>query len=52
MSFDLVLLLYRWENCGQVKVVLKAESEEDMLALQVSAVWTFSWFLVLFYIQL
>lgn len=26
--------LNRWENCGQVKVVLKTESEEDMLVLQ------------------
>lgn len=26
--------LNRWEMCGQVKVVLKCESEEDMLALQ------------------
>ncbi|WOL08521.1 hypothetical protein Cni_G17274 [Canna indica] len=26
--------LNRWENCGQVKVVLKIESEEDLLVLQ------------------
>lgn len=26
--------LNRWENCGQVKVVLKSESEEDLLVLQ------------------
>ncbi|KAK9099767.1 hypothetical protein Scep_023197 [Stephania cephalantha] len=26
--------LNRWEMCGQVKVVLKIESEEDMLVLQ------------------
>ncbi|KAJ0981023.1 hypothetical protein J5N97_009278 [Dioscorea zingiberensis] len=26
--------LNRWEMCGQVKVVLKVESEEDMLVLQ------------------
>ncbi|XP_077240836.1 uncharacterized protein LOC143881575 [Tasmannia lanceolata] len=26
--------LNRWEMCGQVKVVLKSESEEDLLALQ------------------
>ncbi|XP_047068950.1 peptidyl-tRNA hydrolase 2, mitochondrial-like [Lolium rigidum] len=26
--------LRRWERCGQVKVVVKVESEEDMLALQ------------------
>nr|DAD46395.1 TPA_asm: hypothetical protein HUJ06_016332 [Nelumbo nucifera] len=25
----------RWEMCGQVKVVLKCESEEDLLILQV-----------------
>lgn len=25
----------RWERCGQVKVVVKIESEEDMLVLQV-----------------
>ncbi|KAG0492391.1 hypothetical protein HPP92_005789 [Vanilla planifolia] len=28
--------LSRWEMCGQVKVVLKIESEEDLLVLQVS----------------
>lgn len=26
----------RWEMCGQVKVVVKIESEDDMLVLQVS----------------
>ncbi|XP_074584296.1 uncharacterized protein LOC141840263 [Curcuma longa] len=26
--------LSRWENCGQVKVVLKIESEDDLLVLQ------------------
>jgi peptidyl-tRNA hydrolase len=26
----------RWERCGQVKVVVKVESEEDMLVLQVN----------------
>ncbi|KAK6936539.1 Peptidyl-tRNA hydrolase, PTH2 [Dillenia turbinata] len=26
--------LNRWENCGQVKVVLKTESEDEMLVLQ------------------
>ncbi|KAL5698621.1 peptidyl-tRNA hydrolase [Ranunculus cassubicifolius] len=26
--------LERWENCGQVKVVLKTESEDDLLVLQ------------------
>ena len=25
----------RWEMCGQVKVVVKIESEDDMLVLQV-----------------
>lgn len=29
--------LQRWEMCGQVKVVTKVESEEDMLALKVKA---------------
>lgn len=29
--------LQRWENCGQVKVVTKVESEDDMLALKVKA---------------
>ncbi|KAG8066491.1 hypothetical protein GUJ93_ZPchr0004g39085 [Zizania palustris] len=28
--------LRRWERCGQVKVVVKIESEEDMLVLQVN----------------
>ncbi|CAA6658727.1 unnamed protein product [Spirodela intermedia] len=29
--------LRRWEMCGQVKVVLKSESEEDLLLLQARA---------------
>ncbi|KAG0577202.1 hypothetical protein M758_5G132700 [Ceratodon purpureus] len=29
--------LQRWEMCGQVKVVTKVETEEDMLALRVKA---------------
>ncbi|XXG45224.1 hypothetical protein AAC387_Pa02g0359 [Persea americana] len=34
--------LNRWEMCGQVKVVLKIESEEDMLVLQQDLIinWT------------
>ncbi|KAL8162658.1 hypothetical protein V2J09_014147 [Rumex salicifolius] len=31
---NLVLATYRWERCGQVKVVVKTESEEEMLFLQ------------------
>lgn len=32
----------RWEMCGQVKVVVKIETEEEMLVLQVLEFW---WFL-------
>jgi peptidyl-tRNA hydrolase len=32
-----VFVSSRWERCGQVKVVVKIESEEDMLVLQVNA---------------
>jgi peptidyl-tRNA hydrolase len=31
----------RWERCGQLKVVVKIESEEDMLVLQVNALHCF-----------
>jgi len=35
-DFSVVCLaICRWEMCGQVKVVVKTESEEEMLALQV-----------------
>lgn len=33
---DLALSICRWEMCGQVKVVVKIENEEDLLVLQVS----------------
>lgn len=37
---DLALSICRWEMCGQVKVVVKIENEEDLLVLQVSmSVW-------------
>ncbi|KAF8412780.1 hypothetical protein HHK36_000750 [Tetracentron sinense] len=35
--------LNRWEMCGQVKVVLKIESEEDLLVLQVSIILNLLW---------
>ncbi|GAB2211343.1 hypothetical protein Droror1_Dr00024651 [Drosera rotundifolia] len=34
--------LCRWEMCGQVKVVLKTETEDDMLVLQIpELLWPF-----------
>lgn len=35
----MLILSSRWEMCGQVKVVVKIESEDDMLVLQVRIVY-------------
>lgn len=46
MSFRSFVLpiVCRWEMCGQIKVVLKIESEEDMLILQVKKIFIISYF--------